>query len=58
MPKSKSPRPPRAVPPITGTAAQKDKARDDRLASLEARLARLENDDDVRIAAAAALRKP
>ena len=54
----KPPRPPRVIPPIAGNAAQRDKARDDRLANLEERLARLEDDDSERIIRARALRNP
>lgn len=59
MPKKskKPPRPTPKRPPIAGTAAQKDAARDARLASLEEeRLTRLEEDDDERMARAQALR--
>jgi len=49
-------KPPRVTPPITGTAAQKDAARDARLANLKERVARLESLDDVATARAKALR--
>lgn len=55
--KQKPVKPPKATPPITGTASQKDKARDDRLHNLEERLSRLEQIDDDKTAAALLLRE-